>query len=188
MLRRFVPCLALLMAGHCWATSALANSFFVDPAGATGTFEWDVFGADPNTPNAGPHAPDVQQSGGAAAITVAGGGIVTGSKSLYSGFGPATNATYTAAVTGASTSSPFTTLALQLGFDAAGNVPTPGSLLLDGVTPPTELVDRGAGSDGTRYFWAQWQTSAATSYAVRFQAGAHVSLRGAQIDYLNSAS
>jgi hypothetical protein len=168
--------------------SARANTEFVDLPSPTGKFEWNVF----MTPYAGPHAPDVGSAGvGSASLTVNNpsptGGLVTGGNDLYSGFSP-TTAKHVFSLSGAATANAITTLALQLAISPAGNAVIPGSFLLWGTTAPTQFVHRGVAPGGSRYYWALWETPAAASYSVEFSAPDSLSLRGAQLDYVNSTS
>jgi hypothetical protein len=160
---------------------------FTDIPSATGTFEWDVFASAATGP--GPHAADVQQLGGTAQITATSSVFVTSTNNLYSGFAGNTNATLAAAVAPSQTSGPLTTYAFQLGFDSAGNLPTAGSILLNGATAPTDLLYRGIGGDGTHYYWAEFVGVATQPNAtLQYSAGPHVILRGAKVDYVNSST
>jgi hypothetical protein len=178
---RFAFVLALVSFGASVARADLAH--FVDVPGASGTFEWDTF-VSPS-----PFAPDVRQVGGTAQLSTPAGPIVTGTNNIYSGFAPNTNVTIPAAVTPSQTSGPLTTYAFQLGFDSAGNLPTAGSILLNGATAPTDLLYRGIGGDGTHYYWAEFVGVATQPNAtLQYSAGPHVILRGAKVDYVNSST
>jgi hypothetical protein len=185
-----VAAAAALMA----APIARGNDQFVDLASSAGSFEWNVFGADPNVPYAGPHAPDVRAEGiGSAAMTVsnvtippgAPGPMITSGFDLYAG---SSIATHTLSLTDAEAGQSQTTLVLQLAVATGGTPLSTDSLLLGGSMAPTEFVNRGAGPGGTSYCWAEWQATAADSYSVEFGGGPHLSLRGVQLDYVNSAT
>ncbi len=166
-----------------------ANTLFSDLPAAQGAFEWDVFDPAGTIGLAGPHPPDVRSQGtGTSALSVTNATIppgvpgpqITSGFDLYAG---SSIATHTIDVSNAAAAEAFTTLVLQIAVSAGGTPLSDASVLLGGSTPPTEFVNRGV-AGGRSYYWAEWQTTTAPSYSVAFGGGPHLSLMGAQLEYL----
>jgi hypothetical protein len=188
--------------------TARANSQFVDLPSPTGVYEWNLFDPQGLVGFPGPHAPDVRGSNDAnitALQTVYFGPIspgpgappvdlraqVTSGFDLYTGNGLSTQ---TVNLTNAATAEANTTLVLQLAIANSATL-TKEDLKLGGTTTPTDFLVLGLYDDSpgttvleTKYIWAKWDTTAAASYAVSVPGHPHFTLRGAQLEYVNSAS
>lgn len=188
LLVRIAASLALSLAS---VSTLHANTLFSDLPAATGAFEWDVFDAAGAIGLAGPHPPDVRSQGtGTSALSVTNATIppgvpgpqITSGFDLYAG---SSIATHTIALNNAAAANAFTTLVLQIAVSGNGTPLSDASVLLGGSTPPTEFVKRGV-AGGRNYYWAEWQTATAPSYSVAFGGGPHLSLMGAQLEYITS--
>ena len=174
---------------------------------SSGHFEWDEFAASAGF--AGPHTPDVVDTGGIADITAAGVpsspdsppfGVVTSTENLYS---LGLVATWTANLSGLTANNDLTTIVLQVSalgnlndeelfLDTGSGEPIPPSVFVDRGYEPGVLhnIDDGPADFDTHHYWAAWENvDAASDYAVSWEgAHAHLSVSAARIDYFNTAT
>ena len=185
----FALCLTALTS---LAQAALTTNpyLFTDQAvTSTGKIEWDEFAGS----TASPFLPDVSSTGVSTAELTAGGGFTTSTRNIYSGGGPGN---YAIDLQGVTTTDVYTTVVFQFAH-TEGQSEQMNNVLLNGAAP-TEFVNRsktavahGPSQVGfvTRYYWAEWQTPAASSYTLSLGHGAdHISFAQARVDYYNSAT